>query len=274
MSANFAERREPSISTRTLRDERDVSEALASLLGEDPRAQRGVIHVAACYRDRDGLLHVLKVGSAAPQSASDFFLLQATRARAQAIVTTAEVLRAEPLLRHDLRGSHASALHAYRRACLGHNDPVEVVVLTRSGQLPLDHPAFHERARLRVLAAPDAVQSFASHVAPSLRIEAWSANSVRDVIGKLRAEGLTTISIEAGPRTAQALYENGAPGAPLVDEVCMSIYEGGEVGEAARGGALPADASLFAGLSRTSGDALVEEPSGRFRFMRWLRRTS
>lgn len=268
-SEALPERYAPSVSECVLRTERDVSSALVSLLGEDPGPARGVIHVAACFRGEGGQLQVLKIGAAAPSSASDFFLLQATRARAEAIVTTAEILRSEPSLSHDFAGSYADALRAYRRACFGADVPVQVVVLTRTGQLPSEHPVYRDRARVRVLAPQGVVSELSRRLPTSVQVESWSASSLRGVIVRLRSEGLQTISIEAGPRSANSLYETE----PMVDEVCLSIYEGGEVGEAARGGALPADASLFAGLGRTAGDALVDEPSGRFRFARWVRRT-
>ncbi len=244
----------------------EVSARLSTIYGVDPAEARGVIHIVAAARGPDGCLRALRVGPHAPPSETDFLLLQAVRARADVIVTTAANLRAEPDLAHDLVGEAAAALREYRKHVVGSKEPVHVFVLTQSGDLPADHPAFRDAAVQHVLAPPDSIARAAARVPARTAKHPMPDLSVASAVALARRLGFRTISIEAGPTLARTCY--GATS--LVDELCLSTYTGRPLGPEALAGALPPDADLLR-------DRVLSAPSfeaGDFAFSRYLRRLS
>lgn len=220
----------------------------------------GVVQVAAVFADA-GTWRVLKIGQDAPTSPTDAFVLALSRARADAIVVTGKILRDEPELRYALEGQEGADLLAWRREALHRPDPPRLLVLSRRADLAPRHPALHGWAPPIVVTGTEGAREAGarglSAVAlpdPSLRAAARWARS------HLSAR---TISIEAGPSTARTLYDDPV----LVDELMLSVFEG-DVPQAARGGALVPIARARAVLPRASREAVVEEASGRWRFVR------
>jgi riboflavin biosynthesis pyrimidine reductase len=242
----------------------EVERSIRALYGERALATRGVVHVTAVVRTSDAV-RVIRIGEGAPKSDTDFFVLNLCRARADAILTTAENLRREPALRHDLQGGPGAALARFRREVLGKEQPPTCAILTRSGDLPLDHAVWSDWTRKVVLSTRPLAPHVAERLDESVRLVCLAPLDVRAACAWLEADGASLISIEAGPSTARALYAGeAAPGS--VDELLLSLYEGKT--PAPLGGALPA--TMTHGLELTA-ERVHEEPSGRWRFQRWAR---
>lgn len=238
----------------------EVERAIRALYGARPLATRGVLHVPAARAE--GPLRVLRIGEGAPKSETDFFVLNLCRARCDAILTTAENLRREPGLRHDLQGSAAAPLAAYRREVLKKSEPPLCAVLTRSGDLPAEHAVWSDWTRKVVLSgqplSAEVRERFGSDVA-CVHLDGLDA---RAACAWLRDQGAALVSVEAGPSTAGTLY--GADS--VVDELLLSLYEGDAA--VPLGGALPVDVT---GGLRCTADVERAEASGRWRFQRWAR---
>lgn len=244
-----------------------VCQALDALFGRAApgREARGVIHVTATARGAGGRLQVLRVDLGSPPSATDFFLLNLCRARADAILTTAQNLRAEARLSHQLQGPWAPALSRYREQVLGKTRPPACAVLTETGNLPLQHPVWQDGTEKLVLTHP--------HRAPGLRQQLGSRAEVVELAGLdsrvacayLQQRFPDTLSVEAGPNTANALYRPPA----RVDELMLTVCDSA-LPAALLGNALPAADVLFAGLTLAA-SSTREEGGVRFRFERWVR---
>ncbi len=214
----------------------------------------GVLHVVAVARV-DGSLRVIRIGEHAPRSATDLFALSLARARVDAIVVSASVLRAEPTLVYDRLGDGLLAIR-------GHAEPPWLCVLTASGDLPAAHPAWTSWARPLVYTAIGATL-------PALpaRVEVVRAPepSPRDAIRHLREDrGCRGVSVEAGPRVAVALYD--PPSA--IDELMLSVFEG-ELDPRAVGGPFLDESRIEADFTCVGGPTRVEEPSGAWTFARY-----
>ncbi len=250
---------------------RDVARELESLYGSAQPPLPGVLHIVHAARAADGRLSVLRIGApSTPKSESDFFVVNAARAHADAILTSAENLRREPQLSHALQGPWAGALAQYRREVLRKSAPLTVAILTRTGDLPSPHPVWSEgttklvltpagtspppRKRARERATTDPV-----HYIPVPNLDAVSAAHY------LHARGLPLVSVEAGPRTVSALYD-----AQAVSELWLTRWQS-VTSDAEFAGALPEDALLFHGLTLL-GSAQRNEGGHDFRFERWTRR--
>jgi len=239
-------------------------EAAESLFGAGVIEPQGVTQVSATVRAPDQRLHVLNIGSPrVPRSVSDFFALNLARARCDAILTSAENVRREPELAHRLAGPAASALAALRRG-LGKAEPPLCVILSGSGQLPLDHPVWDDGTPKVVLTHPASEAGARARLGARARVVALPQLSARGAVAWARARAVS-VSVEAGPSTSIPLYASP----PLVQELLLSVFEGA-IDADALGKALPPDAHLLAGM-RCVHEAQREEPSGRWRFQRWLR---
>lgn len=243
----------------------EVERALLALYGPRPLIAQGVVHVSSSVRAADGRLHVIRIGERSPASESDFFALNACRARADAILTTAKNLRAEPRLHHALQGAAARGLARYRRERLGKADPPWCAIMTRSGDLPLAHAAFSDGTPKLVLTVPEAASSLQARLGSRAEVVGIERLDARGAVQRLHTRGHALISVEAGPSTSGALYEPPS----LVDELLLSIYDE-PVDAALLGGALPEAEALFRERSLVHALARVEE-SGRWRFERWQR---
>jgi riboflavin biosynthesis pyrimidine reductase len=249
---------------------------LREVYREDPAPDGGVVHVTSVWAAPDGSWRSIRIGASSPHSATDAFVLDAARARADAIVTTGAILRAEPALVHTLSGDAA----AWRAERLGKSRPPTIVVLTRRADLDLEHAVFTARTGDAIIATtPDAATALRSRAprpetalrpgqAPRPEVAARDRTGLRDVVTWLRAErGCGTVLVEAGVTSARTLYE-----APcVVDELLLSLYSG-PLAEVARGETfLPRDEPLRLALAAAEGRAgqgEAEGPEHGWRFAR------
>jgi riboflavin biosynthesis pyrimidine reductase len=254
----------------SIRTRAEVEAEVERLFGPGDLAHAtGVIHVVSTWLRDDGIHAVLRIGPASPRSETDGFVLGLARARADVIVTTGAILRAEPTLRIDLPAPAAAGLTAWRRDALGRREPPRVLVLTSGRGLDLDHPAFSSWATpvvLTSMATADALRAEAR--ARGIAIVAQPRLGLPEAIAWALGDGARTVVVEAGPSTARALYR---PASPL-DEILLSTV-GIEPVVEARGEALLRRQDLTAHFSASKPDAtIVLEPSGPWQFERWIRR--
>jgi riboflavin biosynthesis pyrimidine reductase len=229
----------------------------------------GVIHTVSAVRTADGW-HVIKIQTGAPHSETDAFVLRFWRAHYDAILTTGQILRAEPTLSYAQDGPLALGLTRYRREVLGKSGPTRCAIMTRSPQLPADHPVFHDAngIELLVLTSPQNVAELRKTLGDRAEVVGLAALNARAALDFLQRTGSQTIGVEAGPSVAGTLY--GLP--PVVEHLMLSICEA-PVEPDGIGGALPADPVFFAGLARVS-EARRDEASGVWRFQHWQRAES
>jgi riboflavin biosynthesis pyrimidine reductase len=243
-----------------------LEQELSALYGAQPLNTRGTVHVVHAARGPGGVLHALRVGSpGAPHSATDFFVLNLCRARADAVLTSAENLRREPTLTHDLQGPWAAALKEYRSQALSKSAPLTCAILTRTGELPAQHPFWHDGTRKLVLCPAQLTQDVSRRVGARAQVVGLDGLSARTACAWLHGNGHALVSVEAGPSTASTLYE--APS--QVDELLLTSWETASA-EAELAGPLPDDPSLFAQLRPTS-CCTRDEAGETFRFERWAR---
>lgn len=255
----------------TPREEQELAaqarEEAEALFGVGVAETTGVTQVSATVRAEDGLLHVLAIGENPPKSATDFFALNLARARADAVLTSAANVRSEPMLSHRLAGPAAASLAALRVA-LGKSQPLTCVILTASGNLPLEHPIWSDGSSKVVLTLPTASEQLAAHLGVRAQVVALEELTPRSAIAWLKRRA-HTIDVEAGPSTTSALYSSSDADAPLVNELLLSRFEG-PLEPAALGRALPPDELLLRGLTCVH-ESRRQEVSGPWVFQRWVR---
>ena len=237
------------------------------LLGDDPARAGRVLHVASVWRDASGTARVLRIGPRTPRSDHDRFLLALARARAEAIVTTGRILREEPALTHGPLGAPElrAALAAWRRERLVLASPPWLLVLSSGRGLDPAHPAFHGATRpLLFVPAEAAAELRERFAATEVRVASVPKPSVRLALDHLRRLGAKRITIETGPTTARALYEEP----PGVDELWLATYAGKAPPSEVIGEPFAADARLVAVLPHASAPCLHDGPSGPWRFER------
>lgn len=242
-----------------------VSAELVRIYGAEPKST-GVVHVTAVWQQADGGLVTLRTGADAPRIAHDALVLGLARARADAILTTAEVLRREFELRHELPGPGElpRGLAHWRRA-LGKASPPLLCVMTRSGDVDLGHPAFRLGGRSVIYAGRPAAWTLESRTADAgVELVASDDPSPQDAVSLLRREfGAATVVVEAGPSVARELYRDAEgeaesprvsgwlPGPPArVDELLLTVFHGAELETRFRGPRFLARADVEAALGR------------------------
>jgi len=245
----------------------DVVALGRELLGDDPARCGRVLHVASVWREPDGGARVLRIEPRTPQSRHDVFLLALARARAEAIVTTGRILREEPALTHGLRGPPElrSALAAWRRErlVLAH-DPWLLVLSSGRGLDPL-HPAFHAPLRPILFVPSAAAAGLRERFADTdVRVASVPQPNVRFALDHLRRLGAKRITLEAGPTTARELYDDP----PRVDELWLATYAGKEPPAGVVGEPFVPDVQLAAVFPETSAEAVRDEASGTWCFVR------
>lgn len=238
-----------------------MAELSTRLYGE-PLGRPGVLHVVAVHRDGDGRT-VLRIGPATPRSSHDRFALGLSRARVEAIVVTGAILRAEPDLRYELD----AGLAAYRRERLGLSDPPRLLVLTSGQDLPVAHPVWGGWARALVYSRADAAPALRDALPDRVEVLGAERPDARGALTALRRRGVTSISIEAGPTTAVPLYDPPI----VVDELMLSELEREALPPAVAGGRFLDDARLLACMREVGPGVRVREPSGWWRFRRFVR---
>jgi riboflavin biosynthesis pyrimidine reductase len=250
--------------------------SLARFLGERfgavPGEEAGVLHVAAVWRPPGEDRHVvLRICDQTPRSDLDFLLLNLARARAEAIVTTGRILRQEPGVTHDLQGSPGvrRALGAWRRDVLGLAEPPWLLVLTSGRDLDPRHPAFRAWARPIILCPASSVTEVRGRTAGTrIQVAGTADPGIRAALDHLQAErGARRISIEAGPSTARAAYDDPA----RIDELLLSVFAAAAIPPAVAGGELPPRREIERILGPPRAAFTLDEPSGRWRYERYRR---
>jgi riboflavin biosynthesis pyrimidine reductase len=259
-----------------------VAERVRRLYGDDSLPDpAGVIHVAAVGREPDGGLVFLEINQATPRSASDRFALDLARARADVIVTTGAILRAEPGLRYELASDRADALHTWRMDQLGRPTPPLVVVLTGREDIDLDHPTLHGWAQPWIFTNVDCAKALHGRLPRHVGLAGVPSPDLQTLVDWARRRfDARTITIEAGPTTTRPLYQPRSPhagpghrdpaGPGLVDELMLSVFEG-TIPRAARGGPFVDERDLERCFARRYEGEVVQEHSGPWRFVRLLR---
>ena len=250
----------------------DCAHRVGDIFGADLTSVCGVIHVTAVWRESPKSFITIKINNTSPHSETDFFLLNLTRARADAIITSGKILREEPGVTHDLQGPEGvpEALGSWRAERLGKTSPPLSVVLTSGRELDFAHPLFHAATSPLVFTSEKAAAELAgrAHVA-GVELVGREKPSLREAIRYLRGErGLEDILVEAGPSTSRSLYDDPV----VVDELVLSVFLGGRLSEVARGAPFldPQRMQKIFANPVSSFESLEE--SGRWSFDRHLRR--
>ena len=245
----------------------DVAALGRELLGDDPARAGRVLHVASVWRDGDGALRVLRIGPNTPKSRHDAFLLALARARAEAIVSTGRILREEPALTHGPLGPPPlrAALAGWRRERLVLALDPWLLVLSSGRSLDPAHPAFHAPLRPLLFVPAAAATGLRERFAETdVRVVSVPAPEVRLALAHLRRLGARRITLEAGPSTTRALYDEPVG----VDELWLATYEGERPDHEVIGEPFIDEARLAAALPAASQPMARDEPSGRWRFLR------
>lgn len=233
----------------------------------DLERDAGVLHVVATWPCDEGQ-RVIRITEQSPKSDTDFFLLNLARARADVILTTGRILREEPHLEYSLPPAWAPGMLAWREAAMGRTTPPKVAVLTSGRDLDPDHPALHGWARPVIVTSQDAARALRPRLPGHVDVIGLKLPSAREAIAWARGAGATTVSIEAGPSTARALYADPA----VVDELWLSEFLESDLAHALRGPIVFAKAPGSGLLQPVGPEGLRHEPSGRWRFSRFRHR--
>ena len=249
-------------------------ERTRSLFEDDLSEDAGVLQVVSCWRTPMGGARVIAINASAPASPTDRFVLHLARSRADAIVTTGNILRAEPKLSHGVAGpaKDRAELDAWRRECLGRSASPLSLVLTSGEGLDLDHSLFKAGNPCVIYTGEDAAKRLrAAGSERGIEVVGRPTPSLRNALTWLREEReARTVSIEAGPTTTLPLYEE-----PIaIREIMLSIYEEPELTEAARGPLFLDPGELEARGFEAEHRVSLQEPSGRWSFGRLLRHSS
>lgn len=242
-----------------------VPDQIEELFGRrDLARDAGLVHVTALSLRPDGYRTIV-IDGGSPRSPRDFFSLQLTRARADAIIISGKLLRDEPTLNYQLRGPKAEALRSWRKLCQERHSPPHLLILTRSGALPSEHPIFESSNPVTVLSDEKGAAEAARRL-PSTRVRADASPGIASAIAVLADEGATTISLEAGPSTSRIAYEES-----LVDELMLSTFYGPFPLSMNETAAPFERAQLEVRLASASAPARFEEGSGAWSFERRTR---
>lgn len=261
----------------------DLSAILEDLYGlVDWRSAAGILHVTAiAAADRA----TIALGPDAPGSEYDRFVLGFARARSDALVTTGSILRAEPALVHRYAEDEArdAEWKAWRAATLGKTFRPGLILLSRSGDFPLDHPAIEaaesgfiwtsKAGRVRMGNRVGALEVVVAEEVEEEVAEDKGSETPENGLASALAfasarRGLKAISIEAGPSATHALYLPGSRSVRGgVEEVLLSLYQG-ELLASARASQFATEEQFRAlGLRRVS-TCEKQEPSGLWTFER------
>ncbi|MEM1414514.1 MAG: dihydrofolate reductase family protein [Myxococcota bacterium] len=265
------------LSPATLATAADVEAFAARLYGGScPPPIPGVSHVTSCWRRPGALptspLVTLRINEHTPKSAEDFFVLNFSRSRADAILVSGKLLREEPETTFGLQGPAAPALAAYRNEGALRYDPPLLVVLTSGKGFDPKHVAFADgpgAPRPLVLTSPEAAEELAPKLAGTrIDVEALESLDTRRAVRWLReARGCARVAIEAGPTASRQLYD--APG--IVDELSLSVFEEPRLPGPAFGPEFLSPKMLETHLGPSSTPVAVAAESGRWTFRMHLR---
>lgn len=252
----------------------DVRDVAREIYRSDTHENMGLLHVTAVWKDESAGYRTLNLTPEIPKSEYDRFVLNLSRARADAIFTTGKILRSEPDLSHDFLGPPVlrRAFGDWRRLTLAKERPPLSVILTSGHALTRYHPIFEGPTRPMIFTSPDGRS----------RLETWARTAQVEVIGVdqpsaraalsylLKERGAETISIEAGPSTALPLYAPGST--PPIDELLLSVYLNDRIAESVCGAPFLDAAELDRTFPYHTEPCVVSEPSGPWQFHRFTRR--
>jgi riboflavin biosynthesis pyrimidine reductase len=247
----------------------DIDRQLRALYGEvDWAAATGVVQVAAIGGpDR----RMIVPGEQAPASETDRFVLAAARARADAILTSGANLRAEPELRFEFAGSDldSRAFFEWRSARLARPDPPNLIVLSASGEIPIEHPALRGASAGFVWTTAAGASRLGGRVG-ALEVVVGDPD-LDGVVGAIRAargdSGIETLLIEAGPRASAPLYHQGLAGEHC-DELLLSRFEG-ELAPLATGPRFVSDSEIESCFALPPSETRIVDSSGAWRLYRY-----
>ncbi|MEM9553942.1 MAG: hypothetical protein AAGC60_06770 [Acidobacteriota bacterium] len=259
----------------TLQEAGDVERLAAAVYGRVPR-DTGVVQVAAAWLRRPDRLALLRTAAGAPRAAFDTFALGLARARADAILTTGEIVRHEPELRHGLDALEVpgwrlgAALESWRRETLGKAGPPLTLVLSSGRDLDLDHPLFSGPSRTLVFTDRDGVWRLESAAMDrGIEVVAHPAPGPRSAVEFLRtAFGAATVLIEAGSSTSRPLYDEP----PVIDELLLSIDRTESLDPRWRGPAFLDLQTLNAYFDASTRPYRVAGDDGPWELLRFVRR--
>ena len=287
-----------------------IEQRLEGLYGPvDWARQEGLLQVVAIGASPRA---VIALGPTSPASETDRFVLGVARARADLVLTSGAILRAEPALVHRFSDDpeQERALQRWRRERLGRPRPPGLGILSRSGQIPGDHPALGFASagfvwtsrsggarlgrRVGSLEVIDAIEGAppvgagagvamrAGHWASSASASQWE-EGLGGAIAHARSSGAGTVLVEAGPTLTRALYpgprradatENRSAEPPAsLDELLLSCFEGA-LDPSALGPAFVSESAVRACFPDPPSERCVAEPSGPWRFRRYRARPS
>lgn len=245
-------------------DPLDVEATLHGLWGHaDLDRHAGVLHVVSTWGGTEGR-HVIRITAQSPKSDTDFFLLNLARARADVILATGRILREEPELEYSLPSAWAPGMLAWRERAMGRTTPPKLAVLTSGRDLDVNHPALHGWAPPTIVTSQDAARALRPRLPEHVDVIGLKLPSAREAIAWSRASGATTISIEAGPSTARALYAEPA----LVDELWLSEFLESDLAHALRGPIVFSGVPGGGRLQPIGSPTVRQEASGQWRFSR------
>jgi riboflavin biosynthesis pyrimidine reductase len=263
--------------------ETELIDEIDALYGRvDWAAAEGLLHVAAIALTPP---RAIAIGPAAPASETDRFVLGFARARADVIVTTGSILRAEPELTHAYSSDSAenAAFALWREGSLGRAESPQICVLSQSGRFPTDHPAIRGAHAGIVWTTPEGAHRIGEDLGSRWTVEPGIApggglpGSIEAMIAHLRSQmGARAISIEAGPTVSGGLYPAGStePEASVcrptcwVDELLLSRYCG-ELAREAVGPAFVAPERIARRFGTARSRTPREESSGSWLFERY-----
>ena len=268
-------------------DAGELDRRIESLYGEvDWRNAEGLLHVAAINAATGA---VLAIGPASPASSTDRFILGLARARADFILTSGSVLRAEPDLVHAFSEDEEEdqALRAWRRRVCARDGEPGLAIVSYSGDVPRDHPALGASGRGIVWTSKHGHERLGSSVG-QLKVEGGIAEdsmdqgsgdpgigqSLGDLVEFLLARySAKTILIEAGPTLSHAFYVRPSGEGLRMNELLLSRFEGDAPPEAL-GPAFESEETIGEVFPNPCTRTTVREPSGRWHFERYRAPTS
>lgn len=244
-----------------------VDDAIADIYGSRFEARPRLSHITALWEQRPSLLRTIRINDHAPKSGLDWFVLNASRARADAVITTGQILRDEPTLTYSLSGPNAleSVLLRWRHERWGLATPPWLLILTSGKRVDYSHPAFHGWARPVIFTSD---RGASRHLADApCAVVSDAAPNLERAIKHLRAQrDCASVSIETGPTTSRPLYDK-----PLaLDEALVSVFKGDSLPTQASGEPF---LSLSEFRTRFSSESACthQEPSGPWSFHRFRR---
>ena len=249
-------------------------ERIQSLYSDDLRDDAGIIQVVSTWCDPQGTSRVIAIGEEAPKSPTDLFILNLARSRADAVVTTGNLLRAEPRLTHLIEGPTETQeqLGAWRRKFLRRNESPLSLVLTSGQALDFNHPLFQTRNPCVIYTTEDSAERLRAPAQQrAIEVVGCKSPSLRSALTWLREQRQArTISIEAGPTTSLTAYKEPVE----VQEILYSVYHEAALPEKARGPIFLCLDELKAKGFEEANRVARQEPSGRWSFIRLVRRSN